>query len=65
MDKTRDIERTKVEPTEKIIIEQTDEQILEQELRQLTKDELLRRLNFEETDPKVIKLIKEILKSKA
>ena len=62
---TKKFERTKVDPTEKIVIEQTDEATLEQELRQQTKDELLRRLNFEETDPDVIKLIKKVLKTKA
>ena len=53
----------KVDPTEKIIID--DDSSIESELRELTKDELLHRLNYEETNPKVIKLIKQILKTKA
>lgn len=59
----QDIEKVKVQPTEKIEIEQNDN--LEQELRELTKEELLHRLNFEETNPETIKLIKKILKTKA
>lgn len=58
-----EIEKVKVQPTEKIVVEQNDD--LEQRLREMTKDELLHRLNFEETDPEVIKLIKKILKTKA
>lgn len=58
------IEKIKVQPTEKIDVHQ-DNDNLEDELRELTKDELLHRLNYEETDPEVIKLIKKILKTKA
>ena len=57
------IEKIKVQPTEKIEIQDNDD--LEQELREMTKEELLHRLNFEETDPEVIKLIKKILRTKA
>lgn len=57
------IEKIKVQPTEKIEIQDIDD--LEQELREMTKEELLHRLNFEETNPEVIKLIKKILKTKA
>ncbi|MCQ2956966.1 MAG: hypothetical protein MJ233_03925 [Mycoplasmoidaceae bacterium] len=58
-----EIEKVKVQPTEKIEVSQNDD--LEQELRELTKEELLHRMNYEETDPDVIKLIKKILKTKA
>ncbi|MCQ2957252.1 MAG: hypothetical protein MJ233_05565 [Mycoplasmoidaceae bacterium] len=58
-----EIEKVKVQPTEKIEVSQNDD--LEQELRELTKEELLHRMNYEETDPEVIKLIKKILKTKA
>ena len=52
----------KVTATEKIIIDESDS--LETELREMTKEELLHRLNYEESDPKTIKLIKKILKDK-
>lgn len=65
MDNKKQFERTKVDPTEKIIVEQNDEILLEQQLRQLTKEELLRKLNFEETNPDVIRIIKKVLKTKA
>ncbi len=58
-----EIEKIKVQPTEKIDVKSYDN--IEQELRQLTKDELLHRLTYDETDPDVIKLIKKILKTKA
>ncbi|MCQ3915076.1 MAG: hypothetical protein MJ201_05010 [Mycoplasmoidaceae bacterium] len=58
-----DIEKVKVQPTEKIEVERNEN--IEDELRELTKDELLHRLNYEETDPEIIKLIKKILKTKA
>ncbi|MBQ0045501.1 MAG: hypothetical protein KBS35_01265 [Mycoplasma sp.] len=58
------IEKIKVQPTEKIDVYQNDDN-LEDELRELTKEELLHRLNYEETDPEVIQLIKKILKTKA
>lgn len=58
-----DIEKIKVELTEKINVDQDEN--LEQELRELTKEELIHRLNYEETDPEVIALIKKILKTKA
>lgn len=57
------IEKIKVQPTEKIEVVQDNN--LEQELRQMTKEELLHRLNYVETDPDNIKLIKKILKTKA
>lgn len=57
------IEKIKVQPTEKIEVSHNNN--LESELRQLTKEELLHRMNYEETDPEVIKLIKKILKTKA
>jgi len=53
----------KVTPTEVIIIDDITE--TEEELRQLSKEELLHRLNFEETNPETIKLIKKVLKDKA
>lgn len=56
-------EKIKVDPTEKIIIEDNDS--VEQQLRELSKEELLHRLNFEESNPDTIKLIKKILKTKA
>lgn len=65
MDTKKQFERTKVEPTEKIIVEQNDEVLLEQQYRQLSKEELLRKLNFEETDPTRIAIIKKVLKTKA
>ncbi|MCQ3915234.1 MAG: hypothetical protein MJ195_00240 [Mycoplasmoidaceae bacterium] len=58
-----EIEKIKVQPTEKIEVEQDDN--YEQTLRELTKEELLHKLNYEETDPEKIKLIKKILKTKA
>ncbi|MCQ3908611.1 MAG: hypothetical protein MJ200_03590 [Mycoplasmoidaceae bacterium] len=57
-----EIEKIKVQPTEKIEVEQDDN--YEQTLRELTKEELLHKLNYEETDPEKIKLIKKILKTK-
>jgi len=59
----KSIERTKIDATQKIIIEPSKDNI-EQELREMTREALLQRLNFEETDPKVIKLIKQIIKEK-
>lgn len=58
-----EIEKVKVEPTEKIDIDQDDD--LEQTLREMTREELLHRLNYEETNPNTIALIKKILKTKA
>lgn len=58
-----EIEKIKVQPTEKIDVKSYDN--IEQELRQLTKEELLHRLTYDETDPDVIKMIKKILKTKA
>ncbi|MCQ3908907.1 MAG: hypothetical protein MJ200_05275 [Mycoplasmoidaceae bacterium] len=58
-----EIEKIKVQPTEKIVVEQDDN--YEQTLRELTKEELLHKLNYEETNPERIKLIKKILKTKA
>ncbi|XQP55988.1 MAG: hypothetical protein ACOQNY_01150 [Mycoplasmoidaceae bacterium] len=58
-----EIEKVKVEPTEKIDIDQDDD--LEQTLREMTREELLHRLNYEETNPDTIALIKKILKTKA
>lgn len=58
-----EIEKIKVQPTEKIEVEEDDN--YEQTLRELTKEELLHKLNYEETDPEKIKLIKKVLKTKA
>jgi len=55
-------EKIKVDPTEMIIID--DDSSIEQELREMSRDELLHRLNFEESNPDTIKLIKKILKDK-
>lgn len=60
---SKKIEKTDIDPTLKIIIPNQKDDI-ENELRELTKEALLQRLNFEETDPKVIKLIKKIIKEK-
>lgn len=57
------IEKLKVQPTERIDIDTTND--IEDELRQLSKEELLYRLNYVETDPTIIKLIKKIIKTKA
>ena len=58
-----DIEKVKVQPTEKIEVEQNDD--FEQELRELSRDELLHKLNYEETDPERIAIIKKVLRTKA
>ena len=58
-----DIEKVKVQPTEKIEVEQNDD--FEQELRELSREELLHKLNYEETDPERIAIIKKVLKTKA
>lgn len=63
----QDIERIKLTPTTQITTEDLkveDIAKIEQELRQMTIDELLYRLNYEENDPKVMKLIKKIIKEK-
>jgi len=54
-------EKIKVDLTEKIIIQ---DDMAEQELREMSREELLHRLNFDETNPETIKLIKKILKDK-
>jgi len=54
-------EKIKVDATEMIIIE---DDMAEDELRELSREELLHRLNFDETNPETIKLIKKILKEK-
>lgn len=56
------IEKVKVDPTEVINVHQNND--IEQELREMTKDELLHRLNYEETNLEIIKLIKKVLKTK-
>lgn len=58
-----EIEKVKVQPTEKIEVEQNDD--FEQELRELSRDELLHKLNYEETDPERIAIIKKVLRTKA
>ncbi len=65
MENKKEFERTKVDPTENIVIQQNDDVELEQEFRQMTKDELLHKLNFEETDPHVIEIIKRVLRTKS
>jgi len=64
--KPADFERIKVDKTQQVVFESDSKDIkdIEKELRELDKKELIYRLNFEESDPKIIKLIKEILKSK-
>ena len=63
--KPADFERIKVDKTQNIVFETNkDLEDIEKELRSLTKKELIYRLNFEESDPKIIKLIKEIIKEK-
>ncbi|MBQ6970716.1 hypothetical protein IJQ19_04030 [bacterium] len=64
---SQDIERIKLTPTSQISIEDLkveDIAKIEQELRQMTIDELLYRLNYEENDTKIMKLIKKIIKEK-
>lgn len=64
---SQDIERIKLTPTSQISTEDLkveDITKIEQELRQMTIDELLYRLNYEENDPKIMKLIKKIIKEK-
>ena len=63
----QDIERIKLTPTSQITnddLKVEDIAKIEQELRQMTKEELLYRLNYEENDHKIIKLIKKIIKEK-
>jgi len=60
---SKELKRTEINPTEKIIVPE-EKDTLEQELRSMTKEQLIDRLNYEETDPKVIKLIKKIIKEK-
>jgi len=57
------LNRTEIDATEVITIPQEEDNI-EQQLREMTVEALIRRLNFEETDPKVVKLIKKIIKEK-
>jgi len=59
----KNIKKTKVDTTQAIVVPQ-EEGNIEQQLREMTKEALIRRLNFEETDPKIIKLIKKIIKEK-
>jgi len=59
----KNIKKTKVDATQAIVVPQ-EEGNIEQQLREMTKEALIRRLNFEETDPKIIKLIKKIIKEK-
>lgn len=64
---SQDIERIKLTPTSQISTEDLkveDIAKIEQELRQMTIDELLYRLNYEENDAKIMKLIKKIIKEK-
>lgn len=60
--KPNDFARIKIDKTQQIIFA-TDSNI-EQELSQLSRKDLEYRLNFEETDPQVIKLITKFLKTK-
>ena len=62
----QDVERIKLEPTSQILSNTptTNLDQLEQEFRQMSKEELLYRLNYEENDHNVIKLIKKIIKEK-
>ena len=57
------IEKLKAEPTEKIVI--NDNETYEDEIRGYTKEELLHMLNYDETDPERIKIIKKVSKTKA
>lgn len=57
-----EVEKIKAQPTEKIVVDQVNS---EQEYRQMTKEELLHLLNYVETNPENIKLIKKVLKTKA
>jgi len=59
----KNIKKTKIDATQAIVVPQENDNI-EQQLREMTKEALIRRLNFEETDPKIIKLIKKIIKEK-
>lgn len=60
---SKEIEKVKVDPTEKIEVDEIDD--YEQELRELTREELLHKLNYEETNPEKIAIIKKILRTKA
>lgn len=61
---SKEMSRIKVDPTQVIDVEEDSEAAIEAELREMDKQALLQRLNFEESDPKIIKLIKKILKEK-
>ncbi len=55
-------EKIKVDPTEKIII--NDNESIEQQYVHMSREELYHLLNYVETDPERIKIIKRILKTK-
>jgi len=57
------LNKTVVDPTVVITVPHEADDI-EQQLREMTIEALIKRLNFEETDPKVCKLIKKIIKEK-
>lgn len=57
-----EIEKIKVQPTEEIVIDKNDH--FEDDMRELTREELLHKLNYEETDPERIRIIKKVLKTK-
>ncbi|MCQ2748103.1 MAG: hypothetical protein MJ223_02485 [Mycoplasmoidaceae bacterium] len=57
------IEKLKAEATEKITV--NNNETYEDEIRGYTKEELLHMLNYDETDPERIRIIKKVLKTKA
>lgn len=56
-------EKILVTDTEKIILDD-DSDSFESEMRELSREELLYKLNYEESDPEKIKIIKKVLKDK-
>lgn len=56
-----ELERIKVDDTKKVNLDDINESLIDDELEKMSIKDLEYRLEFEESDPKIIKKIKKIL----